>query len=497
MPESMQLPAILPAHLMRYEKYRTDQELLDALVQTPSDLIDFFQYACDDETWSSRDHIEFTQNALSWFEKKSLQRSIPAPMLNRIADIIQLHPRTLAPHIARGITLHLNDKDYPVSGLLMIASSDYLHELIDAYCEGGRKPELTFDITSQFFKPFDQYILYGDVEDLWREPPEMLHRIMDQARKWDLEELAIQCEDVLKRYIDRSNVMEKLLEAHAKKWPHLKNACIDFINQMHLGIILERGSPDQLICRLQDFKIHTLDAYEQIKSEVTCLQFRGRLTQETGFDEVVQETPKLKSLDLSETDQYVESYSQLPATLTELILNRCSWLNAQTLGALVKTCPNIQILQLVNNVHLDVSAYAVLPQLKKLKSLNIARCKVDNNTFKIVLTAARSLEELNINDCGDITPAGFTEMARITPELAYLSASNTEMDDGSLAEIGLYNKKLIFFDVSFCSSLSKKGILEIVRIRQTLKTLVLKGCDIPLNVINAIKADKPQLTILQ
>lgn len=478
MPNTLPLPGLLPAKFEKYANFRSDQELFEALVQDPHELASFFGHAVEDETWSVRDHAEFTKLVLRWFEKKSLERKLPLEFIYNVADIIQEHAHTLASFVAKDLTIHLKGGDMNASALLMMASSDILREQIDAYCEGGNNPHLTFNVPRDYFKIFDEYFVKERVEELWHESPDTLHKIMDQARNWDLEELAILCEDVLKRYIDRTNVFEQLLTAHANRWPRLKNGCIDYINQMNLGIHLERGAPDQLICQLQDLKFHTVDNYSNIKAAVTRLMFRGKIPEETGFIEVIRETPKLNSLDLSDTDSYAAAYSELPSNLDELILNRCAWLNSSTLGRLFNTCPSITKLQLVSNRQLDINALATLQQLKRLTSLNLARCSLNDTALQVTLAAARRLEELNVNECTEISAFGFTELARSIPELIYLYASKTEIDDGSLAELGMHCKRLMLLDVSRSMNVTFKGVQELVRLCPRLKSIQLSGCPI-------------------
>jgi Leucine-rich repeat (LRR) protein len=494
--DSLPLPGILPAKFEQYAEIKSDQELFEALVQNPAELVEFFRYACEDETWSTHKHTRFTKLALHWFEQKALERKLSLEYIYDIADAIQLHAEHISPFIHRGITAHLEDGQENISALLMIACSDILRELVDAHCEVGKNPNLTFKLTRTFFKPFQEYFVTGAAEELWRETPASLHEIMAQARKWDLEELAILCEDVLKRYIDRANVFERLLEAHAKRWPHLKNACIDYINHMNLGIQLERGESNQLICYLHDLSFITLDNYAAIKAEVTRLVFRGKTPQETGFSEVIRETPKLVSLDLSETDAFTPAYLELPSKIDELLLNRCPWLDSTTLPQLLQACPNITKLQMISNPQLDLNAFASLQQLKNLSSLNLARCNLNDNVFKVVLAATRQLEELNVNECMNITAFGFTELARVSPELIYLHASKTEIDDGSLAEVGMHCKRLLQLDVSRCANVSIKGIRELVRLRPTLRTLDLAGCSISHAHLQEIKKEKPRLILI-
>lgn len=496
MGNTIHLPVGMPERFLKYGKAESEQELFEALAKTPLELVDFFEQACEDETWSSQDHPAFTKMALAYFEKRTLQNGLPISLIYRVADVIQYHHRALHELVSRGVRLHLKDKVFLTSGLLMVASSDYFLDLLKAYANEVDY-EIKFPIDSSFFKFFDEYLFTTEVDELWKENPEMLHRIMDQARKWDLEELAILCETVLKRYIDRTNVFEILLAAHAKGWFYLKNACIDFINQMNLGIVLEKGEPNQLICRLRDLKFHTLDDYTKVQSEVTMLQFAGSLPGESGFNEIISATPKLRSLDLSESNHYEEAFQDLPSTIQELILNRCPWIDAKSLSVFAKACPNIHKLHLVNNQQLDISAYAQLQSFPKLQMLNLARCGIKDDGFKVVMAAARSLEEVNLSDCADITPFGFTELARVSPSLQYIYASRTEIDNGSLAEIGEHCKRLAFLDISRCGNITSKGIQEIVRLCPTLRTLVVTGTQLSGKIIDSLKAARPLLTIVQ
>lgn len=491
----MKLPLLVPEYFEEYRRFETDEELFEALSGNVHLLVDFFCHACDDETWAGKEHVEFISKCLDWFETKSVQNTLAMSHIHEIADTLQYHHDPLKNLISRSITLQLQDKSVNASGLLMIACSDYFHDLIRSNATGGDEIVIQLDVEAFFWVIVQEYLETGLVDELWRETPEQLHVLMGYARKWDLEELAILCEEVLVRYIDRSNVYEQLLQAHLWGWPHLKNACIDFINDMNRGIRFKKGELDQLICRFEDLKVHTLDDYRHVEQAVNILQFSGSLPDDPAFLEVVERTPHLKGLDLSDTIHFVEAYRKLPSTITELYLNRCFWLNSAFLREFARTCPKVSILHLVSSPHLDVSTFAVLSEFKYLKILDIARCKVDADAFSVILAAARGVETLNVNECSDIPSFSFTELARLCPELVYLYASKTECDDGSLAEMAQNSKRLIYLDISRCRNISDKGILTLAHDRSSLRTLIIKGCDVTEKTIQSIKKDRPHLKV--
>ncbi len=493
----MKLPDLIPDAFLQYEQCESDDELFAALVREPSLLVDFFYSASDDHTWSTRDHPQFTKKALSWFERECLDNNLAMPFIFKVADAIQNNSLALKPLIDRRVGVKLTDGELFTSAILMIASSDSFRELLRSTPKKEKAITIELKMNAHFFNIVDEYLLHGEGVELWKEEPEALEKVMGLARRWELEELALQAEEILIRYLTRDNVFDRLGEAQKRKWPVLRQGCIDLLNQMKLGIILRAGGLNMLACRFEDLKVHTIDAYKKIKKSVTSLEFVGNQSEKQMFIELIEMTPNLQGLNLGDTDSHLEIFKKLPPNVTQLRLNHCSWINAQALSLFAEVFPKLTHLELVSNPHLGSLAFGMLQQFPELTYLNVARCDLDDDAFKVICAAAARLETINVEGSGDITPFGFTELARISPGLRYIYAGKTQISDGSIIEIAQNCLKLRYLNVAQCRNVTYKGLEELVRLRSSLKTLVVKGCNLSDSEFTALKKERAQLTIIR
>ncbi|MFY0479379.1 leucine-rich repeat domain-containing protein [Achromobacter marplatensis] len=130
-----------------------------------------------------------------------------------------------------------------------------------------------------------------------------------------------------------------------------------------------------------------------------------------------------------------EKLQHLPDSITHLELNhQRRWpptISAKFLEALVKQCPNIQSLNLRNNI-LDEDAVAVLQRFEKLTELDLTASKIANEGIKEVAKIT-NLTSLKVGNC-DISDYGAMELPKLV-NLSTLDLSGNFIGCAGAAEV--------------------------------------------------------------
>jgi hypothetical protein len=392
----------------------------------------------------------------------------------------------------------LVDGEEQVNSLLFRAAGEYFNSRYRSECLKTENPMLTLDSDIIMFQLIKEYVMRGEHTGLWRLYPETLFKLIDAARSYELEDLALFTEDVAKRYVDKANVFEMLERASKRRWPHLRNICFELVNEMEPDIKLYSSTLDLLRFEFVVISEDALDIFKRFKDRITHLIFRGALTQDSRFSEIVGSCPKLESLDISDTEQFTGALLDIPANLRELVLSNCLWLDHDTLRQLLEHCAALQRLNLSSNVHLNVNSWAVLRRSPGIGQLNLARCsQITDDELRIILQGLKDLTDLNLDGCTGISNRGFTDLSRLGSNLVLLNLTKTSVGDGALADIGSNLTRLVSLNLTRCTNFSAKGLVELVRGIAPLRVLTVVGCDLATDTVKEIKTARPFLTLVR
>lgn len=460
----MQLPAFTPKNLFYTASAGSTQELFDLLKDHPTDLIEFFEAASDDETWSE-DHNDFMQKAISWFTEVLFADKIPFSHGVRAAKSIKKHFRILNRHLPEDICIHLKDEFVQMNSLLLTTSSAFFREVIAHECRDKKKRELSFlTVDREVFGPLKTYIYTGQIQDVWKATQEYIFTLLRQALAWHLKDAAEQCQQVLVKYITEDNVYDRLLMALQEHFDFIAEGAVNYINSLKNGVQLSIPSSEYLIFQFEDISDAALVCFERLQFHITELACTGKTAGNSSLPDLVVRCPHLQMLDISGTTESVPSLFDLPKNLKGLNLSQSPWVHAETLVQLASLYPDLNRLDLARNYQLGFGAWGELIRFKKLKILNISYChQIRNEDVAIILKAAHGLTELDIQGCIRIADMGFLNIGKSLPYLAVLNVSRSNITDAALIEIVTRCRDLVSIDISKCPHLTKKGIQAIAR----------------------------------
>src|ERR1700722_10709013 len=100
----MDLPALLPNELKYTSVAVNNRILLNMLVKIQQDLILFFEYACEDETWSGQ-HSDFMREAIQWMTNQFFQDKLLMSFAQRASKAIQQHFHILGALVPQNLTI--------------------------------------------------------------------------------------------------------------------------------------------------------------------------------------------------------------------------------------------------------------------------------------------------------------------------------------------------------------------------------------------------------
>lgn len=490
------LPAFLPQALDYCNQANSEEELLDLLIKDTGNLLIFFEYMCEDETWSER-HFQMIANLIEWLSAQGMYDKLTDDTYRRTAQALRKHAPLFQPYIPKNVTIQLQDDVVAANNLLLTAASPFFKEAIRIeHAKGSSKLVLT-NVPRNLFKPILEFVNTGSLGDVWKLPEEMLVALLRQTLSWGMDPAARECEDILKRYITKDNVFERFATAEQENWYYTQQLCANFINRMELGFRLSLLGVDRLKAQFDNFNEETLVNFRNVQKLVTDVACQGQLGDHRGFVQVIKTLPKLIALDLSRTESFSDNFYSIPSDLQELNLSKCVWLSQQMLRKMNAICPHVKRLQLNNNQQLNFAAWGELAKFKQLIGLDLSECQqISDDDLVVILSAGRGILEWNVSECKKLTDKGLLEFTKKAPRLTHLDVSRTQLSDSTLIELATRCRSLRDLTALACRNLTAKGVSECVKHAPVLHKLDIRLCRIPQSVINDLKQAYPYISIL-
>jgi len=491
----MQMPTFLPKELSHLSILETDEVLLEKIKNNLYLFVPFFMAATDDETWSEQ-HPIFMRTSLAWVSRQFISDLIPFEMAKTIADAIRAHHGILEPYIPLDLISSSGEHSLEINSLLFGTSSDFLHNFFIKECAGKEHPRVTFKaIDWEVFKTLVEWMNTGQLKTLWKREETYLWKVLRQAAVWGMHPIAEFSQDILCRYLNRSNVFKHLILSNEQEWHILKQACCRFINDLNLSVKISDRIPTGLSLEFFEFNRHSLAVFEDLQKWITHLVFSQNLTEEAPFSEVLEKCPRLLGLDISRTWVFSERLYSIPEHLEELDVSMCSWLTPTSLSKLFKICPQLVKLNLSSNSQLSTGGWSELFHLPALSFLETSRChQIGDDELKLIIKAVPLLVDFRIEECPRITDQGFLKISLLT-KLTTLSLARCEIGDIPLIEIGTKCSFLQNLDLTRCENVTDRGVLETVRQLKSLHTLNLTHCSISHSVQQELKKIRPGLIL--
>jgi F-box and leucine-rich repeat protein 2/20 len=493
----MELPAFLPEKLNYTANAESARALYEKLSSNASDFVLFFESAANDETWSER-HSAFMQLALHWFTNQFFDDKLSSDSAKQVARSVQAHDSIIGSWVPVNLTICLKETEIPANSLLWGTSSEWMRQRIRQECRDKNQMTLAFkEVSYPVFEQIDEFIRTGQVKNLWRKEQTEIVEVLRQADEWGLALLVQNCEEILSRYIDDSNVIDQLIQSHEEQWPLLRSSCIDLINQREVGVRFEHSPIEELAFVFMDFRDSAMEIFERVRFLITHLSCGHHLVNDPLFTEVVNRCPLLSCLSISESEMYSERLLDIPGNLEGLDLSKCGWLNHKNLRLILENCPQLISLSLASNSQLNYTAWGLLKLLKNLIKLNISNChQVNDQDLRVILQACREVTHFDLSRCAGLSDLSFYELAKHVPRLTDLNLSRCNIYDGGLIDIATRCQKLIALNINRCTTLSDKGVVESIRNAPNLQMLNVSGCGFSETLLQKIKQIRPYLLVV-
>lgn len=493
----MELPALLPKNLSFAAKAENDATLFQLLLRNTDDFVNFFKNATDDETWSEA-HLNFLKEALGWATHQFFQDKLDIDYSQVIRDAFYKHYGILSPILPYNLTLKAENQTFLSNSLLIGSQSSYLQNLIIRECRDKNRKVIEFtDLSEQELSYLVSYFNTGKLLDLWKWEQEEILDLLAIAIKWGLSDLSKECQDILKRYLTRDNVLKTFLLAYKKGWFFLESGTVDFINNLSIGVRLQAIDKDHLKFEFLDFFDRTWEIFSKLSQVVTHLVCSGKLPSEEQFEKALISCPRLKSLDLSGSELQSPFLEHIPSQVEELLLARCNWLSDSSFLELIAICPQLSSLCLSQNTQLTYIAFAALQKFKGLKSLDLARChQIGDEELTLIANACPELSAINLTACKKISELALLNFIQSHPRITLLNVAKTNMTDSTLIELANRASFLEELDLSSCKAISGRGIEELFKRAMHLGKLTLSDCDLDLKALEALKKRFPKVEVI-
>lgn len=493
----MLLPSLTPKELHYTNKAESDQALYELLLRKPSDLIDFFISSVIDETWCVQ-HEEFMRLSLNYFTNQTFKDRFKIRFVHQVAEAIRKHSHVLMPFLPLDIECLIEGGvKIPVNGMMLISVSPLFHDAYQREC--AEVENKTLDLSEIPRKVFDimlEVVYKGDIKELWKNEKEELLNFLKYADDWEMQSMSLMIQEVLKRYISKSNCFKALIESNRNEWPILKENAIRFINELQVGVELHASGPFQIIFEFKEFTDHSLEAFDKLNKVITHLICSRSLTEEAAFSDVVNRCSKLQSLSIRHTNKFSEYLQDIPNNLKELDVSMCPWVTNDNIGKLFEICPHLNSLIISSNSQLNYKGWTALHSLVELESLDISKCfAIDDQDLKLIASSCRSLTKLQMCELERVTDVGFYELGRNLPELRHLDLTKTHVTDAGLLDVVSRCPQLESLKLNRCTTLSEEGIWGVIENSKSLRVIEIIGCDVRNAIFEKMRAAFPFLNL--
>lgn len=511
----MECPAFLPTDLAYCTEISSEEELFSAISKHAYDLAAFFEAACDDEIWS-REHPMLMRQMLRLITRQFVRNKLPMLYARKSALAVQRHSQSMQSHLIFRSALYYNidivlqDKTHWVNSLMFAVSSPFFREKFQKLCWEKFLNHLVLQEGDEsHFNLVLEYVYTGSVQQLWKAEFLKVFELMRRAIAWELTGLVLQCVDVMRRYLERSNVVDYLLQAHQEHLLEWKHACYQFFNKQNWGLNFFEKGKDQFAVEFLAYNTETVELFNRFAPWITHIAFRGTLNERPTFNALINRCPNLIGLDISGFHAFSDYLAYMPANiyelapvflaeenfhekllqklpayiadflptyLLELDLSDCDWLKPIYMKFIFLFCYQLKKLSLAGNTQLNYEAWGYLNRLKELMSLDLSHCRqLKSEDARVIALACPLLDDLVLEDCPNITDIGIMEFIDHCPLLSKLNLNYTTVTNKTLIALGRASN-LSHLTIKGNEFINERGIAALARSCPALKFINVQGC---------------------
>lgn len=487
----MQLPLGLPPEFEDLHDQPSEVEVFARLAAHPARAIHFLEVAGGDETWV-KGHAPLVRKILKWLTHLFYKDQLNMELVAAVQKLMHEESALLAPYQYYDMIVRAGDQELAASSLLLGAASPFFLRLIRQVAAKS-EPVLTLHHVDPLAAKFIFEILHRGTHHLWRLEKSDLERILNQCQFWELEEIALECEELLVRYITFENVVAMLFKARENRWFRLEAAATEVYNRQEIGLKIFAPEPGVLGAEFLDLKeLTTMAALAQIAPLISICKFTGHLAADPDFLTALKHVPKLQRLDLSETERAPEKLDMLPLSLRSLVLTRAHWLTDAWMERFVHLYPQLTQIYLQDITWVGLGTWSALASLQDLQELDLTGLKqLEDTDLSLLALHPPALEKLSLAKCTSLTPYGLQEIIRAAKRLTTLSLAYTAASDVNLADITRHLPQIKSLDLSHVPAITERGIASLLKQCPTLRLLNLTSSPLAPETLQQLRLRYP------
>lgn len=219
-----------------------------------------------------------------------------------------------------------------------------------------------------------------------------------------------------------------------------------------------------------------------------------------GLQQMVEGCPDLRKINLSRcsyrvTDDGVLAIAENCPRLREVILAYLSEVTDTSCVRLCEMCPDLEVVTLMFS-GVSEKGVRALNKLRKLKVLDISSLPGISPADVATLTQyCPDLEAMNVSLNPQIDDACLLQIVKYGHKLHLLQCVSCHVTDHFMSEVGKYTKTLKNLDIGWCQEVTDDGIRTLSATCQSLRYLGLIRCDaVTADAVEELVAKYPQIT---
>jgi hypothetical protein len=436
------------------ENVRSTDSLYQTISQLPlEERVEFFDYAADSRSWIEEEGKSFMVEMLDFFTLMALKHQLNPSQLTIVATAMRRNCAALSNMIPEDVTFVVQEERFkPNSLLFRVVGEPYFAQLIDDYVATRRQHEIRLPgVSKKSFNYIKEFIYTGEMKDLWKEEPKVILAIQKRGNQWRLKEVSDFAFRAYKNYLNKDVLFKRLVAAFLARNVHLTEELLTLLEQENLGFSLE-------LIQESGFKLYVRYWYEECEAlleplfdSIFSIDLADETIEEFALKRLLKRCRRLEEIDLTSIrgcENPVELILALPPLLKRVDLTDLTWVNNETLEAIVEHLHNLRTLNLSGCDHYQPTLLSELSKMKELDELILSNNQsLTLQVLKIICPLLKTIKALDVTNCQGINDLGIQLISVHMHELEELHLAKIR----NISEQGLlplaYNKTLRLLDL--------------------------------------------------
>ncbi len=492
----MKWPIVLPKHLAYLLELEAPELILSTLLaHTTADVVDFYEYASEDETWTQQNG-QAMGAIFAWLEKEFLNGRLKGDFPRRVVQATQPHYYVIKPNIQ-------DDIWFVMKGGEKIGGNSFILSMSGEFFEGiilrekQRVVELR-DIEAKLFSSVIEFVCSGTIVNLWREEPAFVLELIRLAQKIGLLNLASFAVLTYKNYIDKGNVHNTLLLAQNEHLTELKAICLSIIASFYKGLRFEFTNPEEIRVTLSALTEEETAVLEALAPYITFMKLEKSVAHDEGVYKILKSCSKIRGLDLSYS--YENPLNLFPDNLRDisfLDLSACDWLDDEAFRQVAQFFPKVEQLVMKEMLKVTFGGFGELIHWKRLEVLDLAECgRLTDAEVEVIGVSSPGLRELSLDGCFHVSGNALLSMMSSLTRLSSLNIARLPLISAlEFGELAVLCNGLEEINVSSCPGFTGEALEAFGDCCSYLKQIQLEGTAVTDDELDRFQHDHPQIQI--